>query len=237
MHKLTAVILITLFNKISLAQEAFADTLPSQQGIQAAINTYHQFINEGAGIYNGVEHPGYFGNYEGFAYYKVDGWQNATIQYDGVVYEHVPAKYDLVKDLVVIKHQTGLSFELYSPRVTYFIISGDRFVYLKEGGNQTMPGTGFYQQLRTGTISVLAKRRKLIVEEIDQLQVRKRVDSLNRYYLVKDGVYYNPRKLKALLTLMDEHRTDARQALRKAKIRFRRTPELAILTAVDIYNQ
>lgn len=237
MHKLTAFVLVALFSKKCLAQEAFADTLHYQESIQVAINSYHQFLSGGAGLYNGMEHTGYFGKYEGFAYFKTDAWQDATIEYNGVVYEHVSAKYDLVKDQVIVKHPTGLAFGLYSPRVTYFILGGDRFINLPGGSDKTLPETGFYQQLRTGKLTALAKRKKWIEEEIDQLELKKKFVPVNKYFLVKEAVYYSPRKEVSLLALMDKRKTEAKHALRKAKIRFRRAPEQAILTIVDFYNQ
>jgi hypothetical protein len=237
MHKLTAFAFAALFATSGLAQEASPDTSHNQQEIQAAISSYFQFINEGTGLYNGVEHKPYFYKIEGFAYYKTNEWQNATIEYNGVLYTNIPAKYDLVKDQVIVKHPTGLLFSLFSSRVTYFTLGDDRFIYIPEGVNKLMPVPGFYQQLRRGKLTILAKRSKLIEESIEQQEVKRWFTDVNKYYVVKDGVFYSPRKEASLLTLLGEHRTEAKQAFRKAKIRFRKAPEQAILIIADYYNK
>ena len=99
-----------------------------------------------------------------------------------------------------------------------------------------MPAPGFYHQLRTGTLTALVRRRKIIEEKIEDQEIKRRIVALYTYYVVKEGVYYNVRKEKSLLALVGERRTEVRQALRKAKIRFRKDPEKAILAAVDYYN-
>jgi hypothetical protein len=237
MCKLTAIVFAVLCSTCILAQQAANDTARYGQSMQDAISSYFRFINDGSGIYNGVEHPPYFYKIEGIAYYKVDEWQKATIEYNGLLYTDVPAKYDQVKDQVIVKHPTGLSLGLFSPRVTYFILNGEKFIYIPGHGNNQIPAPGFYHQLRTGTFTALAKRRKWIEEKIEDHEIKRRIAFENRYYLVKEGVYYGLRKEKSLLALMGERRTEVRQALRKAKARFRKDPEKAVLTALDQYNK
>ena len=238
MHKLSALAFAVLLGKGAMAQGAAADTALYQQAIQAAIATYHQTINTQAELYNGVEHMRYMPNIEGIPYYGADEWKSGTIEYNGIVYRDVPLKYDMVKDQVVVRHPNGFSsLELYSPRVGYFTHGDDSFVYIPEGGDKSTPAPGFYQQLSVGPLTALAKRSKGIAEEIVYGQMERRFEASNKYYLLKDGKYYSPRNENDLLSLTGERKREAKQALQKASIRFKKAPELAIVTVAEYYNQ
>lgn len=238
MYKLTALALFGLLAKQSLAQSAPSDTAVYRQGVQAAMSTYYESIGVQAPLYNGVEHMRYLPTIAGIPYYKVDEWQNGTIEYGGVVYSNVPLKYDMVKDQVVVKHPNGFSsFQLFSPRVSYFILGDERFVYVPAGGDTSVLAPGFYQQLRTGPVTVLARRTKWIEEKIVDAKLERKFLSRNTYYLLKDGVYHSPRKEAHLLALAGNRRQEARQALRQAGTRFRKAPEQAILIVADYINQ
>jgi hypothetical protein len=238
MHKLSAFALAVLLGKGALAQVASADTAAYQQAVQAAVASYHQTINHQAELYNGIEHVRYLPTIEGIPYYLADEWKPGTIEYNGVVYRDVPMKYDMVKDQVIVKHPNGYSaFSLFSPRVAYFVVGGDRFVYIPEGSDKTLPPPGFYQELRTGALSVLAKRSKWIDEQVLSGKLEQKFLPRNKYYVLKDGKYTSPRNEADLLALLGERKKDAKQALQRAGIKFRKAPELAILTVADYYNK
>lgn len=238
MHKLSALALTLLVGQGVFAQAAAPDTAAFQQAVQAAVASYHQTMSNAAGLYNGVEHLRYQPSIEGIPYYMADEWQNGTIEYNGIVYRDVPLKYDQVKDQVVVKHPNGYSsFSLFSPRVRYFMLGGNTFVYIPEGGDKSAPPPGFYQQLRTGALTVLAKRSKWINEQIEYGKMEWKFESVNKYYVLKDGIYYSPKNESALLALTGERKREAKQALQKAAIRFKKAPEQAIVAVAEYYNQ
>lgn len=238
MHKLTALALLGLLAKQSLAQSAPADTVVYRQGVRAAMTSYYESIGVQAPLYNGVEHMRYLPTIEGIPYYKEDEWKNGTIEYGGVVYSNVPMKYDMVKDQVVVKHPNGFSsFQLFSPRVSYFVLGNERFVYVPAGRDTSVLAPGFYQQLHTGPVTVLARRTKWIEEQIVDAKLERKFRNRTSYYLLKDEMVYSPRKEAHLLALADSRRQEARQALRQAGIRFKKAPEQAILIVADYINQ
>lgn len=235
MQKLTALAFAALLAKASLAQTPVADTALYREGVAAAVASYHQTMGTQASLYNGVEHMRYLPSIEGLPYYMVDNWQSATIKYGDVVYRDVPVRYDLVKDGLIVNHPNGFrSFYLYSPRVEYFTIGSSTFVYLNDSAKGA-PAPGFYQVLARGPMTVLARRSKRIEERLqDRIQ---HFVTTDRYYVLKDGVYYSPRKESELLELLGERRKEARQLLKQRGIRYRKFPEQAILTVAEFYNQ
>lgn len=235
MQKLTALALAALLAEAAPAQTLVADTALYREGVAAAVASYHQALGTQAPLYNGVEHMRYLPSIEGLPYYGIDEWQMATIKYSDVVYRDVPVRYDLVKDALVVNHPNGFqSFYLYSPRVEYFTLGGSSFVYLKDSA-RTAPAPGFYQVLARGPVTVLARRSRRIDERLtDRKQYFENTD---RFYVLKEGAYYTPRKESELLELMGERRKEARQLLKQRGIRFRKLPEQAILTVAEFYNQ
>lgn len=238
MHKLTAFVLVGLLCKQALAQSTPSDSAAYRQGVQAAVASYYQVIGVQAALYNGVEHVRYRPSIEGIPYFKADEWQNGTIEYGGVVYPNLPIKYELVKDQVVVKHPNGYSsFLLYSPRVSWFTMGGDRFAYLPTDGDSSVLKPGFYRQLRTGPVTVLARYTKWIDEHALSGRAEWEFRNRNSYYILKDGVYHSLRRESQLLALAGKRRSEARQALRKENIHFKKAPEQAMLIVADYINQ
>lgn len=236
MQKLTALALVALLGKCSLAQGVATDTALYRQGVEAAVASYHQVMGVQAGLYNGVEHMRYLPTIEGIPYYGVDEWQSATIKYGDVVYREVPVRYDLVKDKVIVGHPNGFqSFYLYTPRVEYFTLGGSTFVYLAKDSARGAPAPGFYQVLARGPLTVLARRSRKIDDYL--MDRRQYFANTDRFYILKEGVYYTPRNEGDLLELAGARRKEARQLLKQQKIRFKKLPEQAILTVAGLYNQ
>jgi hypothetical protein len=236
MYKLTALAFFAFLAKCSLAQGVSADTALYRQGVEAAVASYHQAMGLQAELYNGVEHMRYPSSIEGVPYYGVDEWQNATIKYGDVLYRDVPVRYDLVKDKVVVGHPNGFqSFYLFSPRVAYFTIGGSTFINLAKDSAKGAPAPGFYQVLARGPMTVLARRSRRTAERLADRKLY--FENTDRYYVVKEGVYYHPRNEGDLLELAGERRKEARQVLKQQHIRFKKFPEQAILTVAGLYNQ
>jgi hypothetical protein len=61
--------------------------------------------------------------------------------------------------------------------------------------------------------------------------------SANKFYVLKDGAYHSLRREADLMELLGERRKEAKQTLQRAGIRYKKNPELAILTVADYYNK
>jgi hypothetical protein len=236
MHKLTALVLFSWLAKESLAQSIPADTAVYRQGIEAAVASYHQAMGTQAGLYNGIEHVRYLPIIIGIPYYQVDDWQNATIEYNSILYKDVPVRYDLVKDQLIVSHPNGYqSFYLFTPWVKSFTLGGSLFVNLPKDSAGGAPAPGFYQVLHRGPLTVLAKRSRKIQQR--STDARLEFVTTDKYYILKEGIYYAIRNQADLLTLVGDRKGEARKALRQQGIRFRSLPEAAILTVAEFYNQ
>ena len=221
----------------SKAQQAFADTAFHETAVNNAINQYHRSRGEQSALYNGVQHIGYSPLIEGHAYYESQEWKKGWINYNGVVYTNVLLKYDLLKDEVVIQYFDGFhAVSLLSEYVKQFYLPGHTFVRIERDSISKLP-SGFYEKLNAGAISTFIKKTKNIKEDIESRQIKRSFIDVDFYYALKNGIYYPINNQRSMLNLVGNKQKEIKKYLRKNKIKFRKTPELAIVKIAEYYNQ
>lgn len=186
-------------------------------------------ISDESGLYNGKEHLGYLYTIEGFAYYLSKDFQPGSVIYDGVLYHNVPIMYDMVKDEVIVRHTRGFFFSLISEKVKAFSIGDHSFLRI-QGDEHNELNTGFYEVMHDRGIVLLAHRGKIIVENIVVPNIERKFVESYQFYAVKDGVFHKIRNERTVLNLLQARKAELRQHLKKSGIKFRKNPELALLT-------
>ena len=201
---------------------------------EKAIEEYLHAKNQNLFIYNGIQHLGYLIFIEGSPYYKSSAWEKGIVLYDDILYKNVQLKYDMVTDEVIILQPINyLAIILFSPRVNYFSFSGSNFIYLH--ANDSMQG-GFYEQLATGKINLLAKRKSLIEEKITSELIRRFIRK-DQFYIRKDNQFHAIENEKDVLNLLGGKKKLIKQYLKNNKIKFNRNRELALVKIAEQYNQ
>ncbi|MFL5738938.1 MAG: hypothetical protein ACJ75B_01870 [Flavisolibacter sp.] len=217
------------------AQSSQADSSFYSEALSSAISAYDS-LNKGlnAAIYNGVEQLGYVYTIKGTPYFGPKGWQKATVLYDGVLYRNVSVKYDMVKDLLLVAHPNGYTvLSLFSPRVDSFSFAGHRFYYL----NRKDIPAGFYELLKEGKVSIVAKRARKINENVFSPDRGEQFESEDEFFAVRDGNYHLIKTEKEMLALFPGQQKEAHRYLKSGKIKFRKNPEEAILRLAEYYNR
>jgi hypothetical protein len=209
------------------AQQSLPDDSVSRIALAHAIQSYHDFMGNQALVYNGIEHSDYQ-VMKGHPYFEAEGVRKGSVIYDGILYDDMPMLYDLVRDQVVIYNFSGDPISLSGERVKVFTLPGHLFI--------NSP-TGYYDLLCSGTVTLLCKRIKIIEESIVDLSIVYTALEKDRFYIIKGGVHYPVGNLNSLLALLKDKRKEIRQDLRKKKIKYRKDPERALVSAVQYYNQ
>ena len=202
-------------------------------------NLYNSRLSHELPLNNGKFHYAYSRAIEGSPYFKYDDWQSGSVVYDAILYENVMMKYDLVKDVLVIRTREagGLYISLFSPRVESFSFSGYTFIYLgQDAANPGMPA-GFYLQLVKGKVTAVSKATKIITEEIVSMSVKREFEEKNSYYILKNNQYSPVYKKSGLFGILREHRKEIQDLLSKQRLKFKKDPQATIITAVNVYNQ
>jgi hypothetical protein len=205
--------------------------------IVKAGDVYNPFIHKQSRLYNGIEHLGYSLRIKGHAYFLHKELNTGSLVYDELEFANVPMLYDLLKDQVIVQHSNGFSkVGLVSEKVKEFTLLNHHFIRLEGDSLSSSPIiTGFYDELYTGKLTVLAKRIKFIDEQIKD-ELEREFLQHNYFFIKKEGVYYTIKNYKGLLSVLKDKAPAVKQYLRKNRIKFRKGPENAIVKATAYYD-
>lgn len=226
-----------LFFSVTCAH-AQSSTIPpsSTPELDAAIRSYYQFPGVQPTLYNGPQHYGYPPSIEGTAYFPNGDWQIGTVQYDNLTYENVTIMYDAFSDNVIVRHIYGISFTPFRDKIDRFSIGNHVFVRINKTDENNLE-TGFYEQVLTGPIDLLIRRKKTIKNEIVDGSVDNEFIEKYAYYLRKGNTYKRITGTQTLLDAAAEKRKEINEFIRNQPARFKKEPERVITETIRYYNQ
>ncbi len=222
----------------ALSQSVPADSTLLQQAVRQAYNRYQTAMHLHAHLYNGSEYVDYDNRIDGHPYFESDEWEDGAVHYDGTLYRGVPLLYDVKLDQLVTENLAGpLRIRLVPEKVRYFTLLNHTFVRIVadstgEGGVRT----GFYDQLYDGGVQVLAKRVKLIHEQISSGQVERHFYGRDRHYIRKGNQFYPVKGKGSVLSVFDDRKRELQRFLREQKIRYKQNPEAAMVQLARRYD-
>lgn len=188
-------------------------------------------------IYNGIKHLDYPSSIAGIAYYQSNEWQPGSINFRDNFYPDIFLKYDLVQNVVVIRHFNGSTgINLFTPRIKQFTLAGKTFLLLPQNKKSSLP-QDLYEEIEKGEISFYIHRSKYIKEDIVGLQIEKEFIVNDVYYALRDGTWYTIKKEKDMLGLMKDKRNEVRNDLKKKRLKYRKFPEATLTEMVSYYNK
>jgi hypothetical protein len=95
---------------------------------------------------------------------------------------------------------------------------------------------GFYDQLYDGHVQVLAKRVKLIHEQITSGRVQRSFYGRDRHFIRKGGQFYPVKRKGSILRVFDDRKKELQKFLREQKIRYKQDPEAAMVQLARQYD-
>ena len=230
-------LLIYAFSKNVTAQVVGDSTFHG--GTANIIGTYYMTsLGQQSPLYNGIEYLEYaFTFREGHAFFESKEFKDGEIYFDGMIFHKVPMCYDLVRDQLIIRDFHNI-YKIVLPvnKIQQFTLSGHTFVRIQHDSLNEVK-TGFYDQLYNGKIDLFAKREKKIIEKNEFPRIDIVVYSINTYYIMKEGVYYNLKNKRDLLNILNDKKKEIQQYFKKSKIKFEDNPEKAMIAAVEYCNR
>ncbi len=186
-----------------------------------------------SGIYNGRHYVDYTRLLkEGHVFFDSTATVPGAVRYNQVTHDNIPMLLDLVAEELIVQHFNGVFLiQLVKDKVEWFEINGHYFEHL---GAEDGLSPGFYDKVYEGNaLKLYVRRRKLIHEEIEHMQVQKIVLPEDRYYIHKDGEFHLVRSKASVMKLLGNKKRLG-EALRAHKIqKFRAHRERAIKTMVE----
>lgn len=224
--------------QVTLSQSLPFDSLGSNVLAKNITRAFADTLKTNLNLYNGTEHPGYPRNIKGSAYLDGEEFAEGHVQYDGVWYA-VPMLYDLYAEKIVITHFNRYTrISLINEKVKEFSIHGHFFRNFpaKELG-QIVP-VGLCEVLyESDSISVYARKRKLLNERSTSHGLERDFISSNQYYMMVNGSYHIVKSKGDMFALMGSKKREVVAELKKKKIKFRKNTEEALITASKIYEK
>ena len=200
---------------------------------------YTQALSDESSLYSGTEYVNYVRpGTVGSRFFSSEEPQETLITYGGVSYAKVLARYDLVRDQLILSAQGGtLNLSLVNERVARFTLAGHTFVRLPADSAAGLPKRPtFYDLLVEGPVRVLAARREKYKEGLEGSRIVSEITASTDYFLGQNGHYYPASRLSDVLRLFPQQRAALRSYAQDSKLEFDEANREAALVALVRYQ-
>ena len=221
-----------LINYVTAYSQGSFDSL-----LEKAVSVYTNIAGPNSHLYNGSQYVDYDHRIIGNPFFVSSYFSDGSILYDGIFYPHVQMFYEILHDDVVIKNYNGSPLVLAKEKVYSFNYAGHRFVRLVADSSETgMKISGFYDVLFDGSIKLLAKHKKEIVEKISLQYSESYFAAHDEYYILKDDVFYPETDRRSVLYAMKDKRNEVVKFLHDNKIRFKKDIKTDLIKTSAYYD-
>ena len=238
MHKPFLICIILLSPVIGNCQFYYDDSALVSGSSKYLVNFYNKTRHDFNVLYNGPFHYSYPMIKQGSPYFSGEAWQKGSVVYEGIVYDNVLMKYDLVKDqlIVMIGEKGHMPLELFSPRIKEFSYKDLKFIFIPRSSPLSLK-EGFYQQLSNGKITALCKTENTLEEIIVEDKLEWKVTQKKKYFIVDNNHSRTINRQKDLMEAVKDHRQQIINHLKEQKLKFKKNKEQVIATATALYNK
>lgn len=212
---------------------------PYWQALQSVKVLYDSVTQYSQHLYNGSRYFVYDSREVEHQFFASEDWLNGSVNYDGQLYRNVSIKYDIVKDLLIIRHYAGEGhISLQNDRVANFTIP-DHVFYRLESGKEINPEmrTGFYDLLYEGKSRVIVRRHKIRQERIENIKVIAQFPERDFFYILKGDIFYPVYSKKSAFGLFKGQKKNLKKHLRKNNLKFKKHREEAIVKMAVYYDE
>ena len=233
---LTAFVAGLLFAQKSNGQPANDSTFYTNALNNVKAN-YFTAVKEKAHVYNGIEYD-YFGSKAKGSPFLIDTMHMGSVFYDGILYEGVPLRYDMVNDLLLLKYlRDNNTLQLIKNKVNYFTIQQHTFINVAENNQNKNEDFGFYELLyKTKSMLVLAKRVKKLLETTNPEDKGGTFVQYDQYFIYRDDKFFPVSTANELVDILKDKSGEVKKFIKTHKLNFKKQKQEAILTTTAFYN-
>ncbi len=202
------------------------------------IQLYINSVKEDLRLYSGTEFTSAYRSSAGFPFFQFSEPQQGNIYYDGIYYPGVLLSYDLINDQVVfITPVKKLKVVLVAAKVGWFSIKDHLFLNLTEDDGLTgFPGTGIYQLLFDGDVTVLGKSKKILYQPSRADETAGFIQT-NVFYIRKNSSYFLINNKRSLVNAFKNYKPEIIKFIQRENVSFKKDPGQAILRVVEYYSK
>jgi hypothetical protein len=220
------------------AQYSYVDSTLTQPANKEVVASYFKMMGQNASLYNGVEYVGFDKNIQGSPFFGPGNMQNATIEYEGIVYHDIPVCYDMVNDEVIIKDYLQDHYiQLVKEKISWFNLLEHEFIRLTPDSSLNfLVDAGFYDRIYKGTISVFAKRKKWMGYTTGAEKVTYNFNNKVSYFILKNDGWFKLTGTKSLMASFKSNKKELRDFYRTNHLNFKKDPESTLLKIAYYYD-
>jgi hypothetical protein len=221
------------------AQDLSVDSQTTALSLSYPARLYNRALGENAHIYNGYEYLTSDPSIIGMPFFKTDTMSITDIYYDGGYYPHIPALYDLVRDLLVINRlDQNYRLFLISDKLQSFSLLNHHFIRIHKDSLQGIDlVSGFYDRMYNGKSTILVRRKKSIEETVLYSSSTRSYFEENFYFIKFQGKYVQVKNKSAVLNLFKGKKSEIKSFIRKNKLDFKTNFEQSVIAATSYYDQ
>ena len=219
--------------------QAQTDTAFATLAKANTIQLHQEALGGQARLYNGSKYRDPIITLDFHPFFISEDWITGSVFYDGEYYENVPLMYDLLNGVLVTEHYpSGHAIRLVSEKIQRFSIDGHNFRLIENSTVQnSLPRTAFYDVLYDGETRVVALRQKFRRDEVEALRIEVTYEEKNRYFILRNGVYFSVRSKGSVLKLMDDKKQQLRRLIKQNGLSFHDNRELALKSVAQFYDE
>ncbi len=221
----------------SFSQGSKIDSLTDIQ-VKNVTTLYKNYTDENAPVYNGSGYLYYTFRMEGNPFFQSDGLSSGWVSYEGKKYDPLSLLYDLTRnEVVVLLPDSNSRAVLHNQFIDSFHVADHTFINLKEDHQQNLYNTGFYDLLYAGHVELLARRTKLMQEDLRDNPVITDIFPKDFFYIHKRGLYYLVTNQKDVFRLLSDKKREIKKMMRQQHLKLnRKTFEGTLVIAVTFYD-
>lgn len=199
---------------------------------------FYTTFSDNLPIYNGRVFTGYPPNTIGNAFFldKDKIWFNGSIVYDSILYDNMEFKYDVYTDQLIVRGKENIGFIVRSDKISGFSFDSSNFVLYDKAFKPTVPD-GFYQIVEKGSLSLIVKRQKITVDNMEEQKVRKNFVLADKFYVLENNKYHLISSKRSLFKLIRTKKKPIKKYLKSQRLSFLNNREVFITTSVRLFNK
>lgn len=212
----------------------------TQKAFAKAVKSYDNYIGKNSFTYTGVSFYNSYGGIKEHPFFLEDYWEPGNVVYNGNAYDSIDMMYDIYADNLIIQNfgLNGLPspIEPYGPYVQSFQLHGYHFIRLERDTIANIK-EGFYNMMYDGdNAQLIIKRRKELVNSNEINNIGEMFSEKDRFYIKKDGLFYQVKKKKSIIKVLEDRSKELKSFIRTNGIKFNENPDFKIAEVVKYYD-
>lgn len=232
--------IVVCFSPTARSQVAASEANFLNVALKNADQEYISRIGFQSLIYNGIEYVDYDNRINGHPYFNSEYYEIGSLIYDSMSYDSIYMKYDVVKQLLVLRYYDEKGYKqdiaLRKDNIDEFNLMGHHFIQMKDSAEAVQLDPGFYDILYDRDFSILCRREKEYVEELEDRALKKNFYTRDHFFILNDGEISEVKNKRSTLKTFYLKKKELKKFIKQTPFDFKNDFENSLLQVVKYYE-